>query len=183
MNGDARLALMVSVSTFVGWPQQNGVKKWSAENPPRFEEFPVNERWHAKPAPVKLSTRSERMFKTILTNASKNEADFSGHYRITYWMCGSNCAAAALIDLRTGEVFQPPLADPNGRGWDRWIMCAGKFGGTDDEFHLDSRLMIVRCGMNYSERLHANFPDAHYFLWDGTRFRQLLFIPGKHLAN
>ncbi len=43
---------------------------------------------------------------------------------------------------------------------------------------LDSRLMIIRCGMNYSEELQKNLPDTYYFVWESNRFRQLLKIPG-----
>jgi hypothetical protein len=84
-----------------------------------------------------------------------------------------------LLDLQTGDVYQLPLAKTNGRGWERWIMCTASFEGADDEFHIDSRLMIVRCGMNYSERLRKNVPDTYYFLWEADHFRQLVYISGK----
>jgi len=119
------------------------------------------------------------MFRTNLAEGAKGPPTFAGHYRMTYWMCGSNCAAAALIDLDTGEVIPPPLAKPNGKGWERWIKCPASFEGTGDEFRLDSRLMIVRCGLNYSERLQKNIPDTYYFVLDQGAFRQILFVPGK----
>jgi hypothetical protein len=153
--------------------------KYTAKNPPRFQDFPVAEVWNRPPAPLKLTTSSERMFKTRLTEANRQPAAFAGHYTMAFWGCGSVCSAAALIDLKTGEVYQPPLATPNGAGWERWIMCPGSFEGTDDEFHINSRLMIVRCGMNYSERLQKNIPDMWYFVWEQNRFRELLFVPGK----
>ena len=57
--------------------------------------------------------------------------------------------------------------------------CTACFEGTDNEFHVDSRMMIVRCGLNYSERLQKNVPDTYYFLWEGDHFRQLLYVSGK----
>lgn len=158
-------------------------QQWTAKNPPRFEDYPVSETWNGTAAPLKLTTRSERMFKTQLTNAAKEPPNFAGHYRITYWGCGSNCSAGALVDLQTGEVFPPALAKSNGTGWERWIECTACFEGANDEFHLDSRLMIVRCGLNYSERLQQNVPDVHYFVWEGGRFRQILFISGKQAGH
>jgi hypothetical protein len=145
----------------------------------RFEDFPVTEKWNQTRTALKLTTASERMFRTNLTNAAKEPPNFAGHYRITYWGCGSVCSAGALIDLQTGDVYQLPLAKTNGRGWERWIMCTASFEGADDEFHIDSRLMIVRCGMNYSERLRKNVPDTYYFLWEADHFRQLVYISGK----
>jgi hypothetical protein len=153
--------------------------KYDAKRPPHFQDFPATEIWKQPPAPLKLATGSERMFRTQLTNAAKRPADFAGHYTMAFWGCGSNCSAAALIDLKMGAVYQPPLATPDANGWDRWIMCPGSFEGTGDEFHVDSRLMIVRCGMNYSEQLQKNVPDTWYFLWEQNGFRQLLYISGK----
>jgi hypothetical protein len=146
---------------------------------PRFEDYPAKEAWSGAPANLKLTTRSERLFRTNLTKAAKETPNFAGHYRVTYWGCGSNCSAAALIDLQTGIVSPPPRSTPNGSGSDRWIMCTACFAGAGDEFRLDSRLMIVRCGLNFSERLQKNIPDTYYFLWEGNRFRRLLHVSGR----
>ena len=43
--------------------------------------------------------------------------------------------------------------------------------------------MIVRCGLNYSERLQKNVPDVYYYVWDDNRFHQLLFVSGKRSGN
>ena len=150
---------------------------------PRFEDYPVKEVWQGVPANLRLTTRSERMFRTNLTTAAKEPPNFAGHYRLTYWGCGSFCSAGAVIDLRTGVVFPPPLATPNGTGWERWIMGTASFEGANDEFHIDSRLLIFRCGQNYSERLQKNIPDTYYFLWEGDQFRQILFVSGKASAK
>jgi hypothetical protein len=154
----------------------------SAQGPgkvPRFEDFPVTESWHSSTVPLKLTTRSERLFRTKLTNAAKKLPNFAEHYRIVYWGCGSNRSAGAMVDLQTGKVFPLPSAKPDGSGWERWIVCTAAFEGIDDEFHLDSRLMIARCGLNYSERTRKNVPDTYYFLLEGDRFRQLLHLQGK----
>ena len=175
---------MACVLAVSAWAQQPNPRppqtpKFDSNRLPRFEDFPVVETWNRPPAPLKLTTRSERMFRTQLTNAARDLPNFAAHYRIAYWGCGSNCSAGALVDLQTGDVFPPPLAKANGNGWERWIMCTACFDGANDEFHLDSRLMIVRCGLNYSERLAKNVPDVYYFVWEDSRFRQLLHISGK----
>jgi hypothetical protein len=145
---------------------------------PRIEDYPVTDVWHGTPAPVKLTTRSERLFRTNLTNAAKEPPNFAGHYRFTFWGCGSLCGAAALVDLQTGIVYPPPLG-AHGSGWSRWIMSPASFEGSGVDFRPDSRLVIVRGGINYSDRLKANVPDVYYLLWEGERFRQLLFISGR----
>jgi len=113
-----------------------------------------------------------------LTNAAKEPPNFAGHYRFTFWGCGSNCAAGAVIDLQTGTVYPPPLGD-HGDGWSRWMIAATMSNGSAIDFHPDSRLVVVRGGINYSERLKANIPDVWYFVWERDRFRQLLFKSGK----
>ena len=131
----------------------------SAQKPlPRFEDWPAPTDWKGPAAVPKLTNRDERMFRTRLLQASHEPANFAGRYRITYWGCGSECAAAAVIDLETGNVFPPPLAKANGSGWEHWITCPASFEGTGDEFRPDSRLMIVRCGLNFDEQLQRNCP-------------------------
>jgi len=117
------------------------------------------------------------MFRTRLSDAAKEPANFGGHYRFTVWGCGSNCAAGAVIDLRTGSVFPPPLGGKES-GWDRWIISPGMLEGSGIDFRTESRLVIIRGGLNYVESLHKNVPDVYYFVWDDQRFREILRIPG-----
>ena len=144
---------------------------------PRFEDYPQPTDWHGPVAPIKLITRSERMFRTRLTEASQEQPDFAGHYKFAGWGCGSNCGAGAIVDLQTGEVYAPPLGG-KGEGWQRWISCTALFDGTGYEYHPNSRLMIVRCGWNFDQD-GKNRPDVYYLLWEKTQFRQLLHIPAK----
>jgi len=145
---------------------------WAAADLPRFEEYPSPTDWRGPAAAVKLITRSEQMFRTLLLEAGRQPPNFAGHYRITYWGCGSNCSASAVVDLQTGDIY-PPFLGGKGQGWERWISCTASFEGTDDEFYLDSRLMIVRCGLNVDPN-GKNKPDLYYLLWEGTKFKELL---------
>src|SRR5215472_13294385 len=71
---------------------------------PEFVDYPARTDWHGPPAPVKLLTSSERMFRTYLTEASKQPRHFAGHYRIVCRGCGFLCGASAVIDLQTGGL-------------------------------------------------------------------------------
>jgi len=57
------------------------------------------------------------------------------------------------------------------------ITCV--FAAAAVDFRLNSRLAVVKSGINYSEALKANVPDEYYFVWEDNRFRQLLFLSGK----
>ena len=82
--------------------------------------------------------------------------------------------AGAVIDLETGIVYPPPLG-ADGEGWKRWNSCSSAYEGSGYENSVNSRLIIVRCGLNIDSN-GKNRPDAHYFLWEGTRFREIRLI-------
>ena len=151
---------------------------YDTKHPPQFEDFPIAEKWTPPAVAVRLTTASEKMFRTNLTNASKEPPNFAGHFRFTFWGCGSNCGAGAVVDLSTGSVFPPPLGGKDG-GWDRWIISSGFLEGSGVDYRLNSRLVVVKCGFNYCDGDKANSPDRYYFVWESGRFRRLLFVSGK----
>ena len=63
-------------------PSGSRTPNYDAKHPPRFEDFPVAEKWTPPAVPIKLMTPSERMFRTSLTNASKEPPTFAGHFRV-----------------------------------------------------------------------------------------------------
>ena len=143
--------------------------------PPRFEDFPAQSDWSGPRTAVKLATPSERMFRTKLTDASKEPPDFAGHFRVALWGCGSQCVAGGIVDLETGVVYPPPLGGP-GKGWDRWIFASGIGVGPEVplfEYRRDSRLFLLRRGSATT----LGIIDLHYFEWTGTGFRKLVQIP------
>lgn len=148
---------------------------------PRFEDYAVQEAWSGPVAPVRLVTHSERMFRTNLTNAAKEAPNFEGHYRITFWGCGSVCSAGAMIDLKSGSVH--PLPQHVGStGWGRWNDCAASFENTGTDFRLNSRLIVDRCGMNTDDN-GVNHPDTFYSVWEGTRFRLLAHVEAPRFSK
>lgn len=94
---------------------------------PRFEDYPAPTDWHGPAAPVRLVIRSERMFQARLTEGAKKPPVFAGHYSFPGWGCGSVCIAGAIIDLQTGDVYAPPLAQKGWEGAAHWISCTAAF--------------------------------------------------------
>ncbi len=134
----------------------------------------MKEHWRGPAARLKLRTHSERMFRTQLRNAAQRPPAFAGRYTVAAWGCGSECAAGAIIDLRTGAVYPPPLGG-RGLGWERWIYCSSMAEGNGLEYRPDSRLMVLRCGWNHDKE-GQNHPDVYHFVWEGNHLRQLLHI-------
>jgi hypothetical protein len=142
---------------------------------PSFEDYPVPRDWSGKAAPLNLALPSERMFKTRLSKAASEPPNFADHFRFTSWGCGSNCAAGAFVDLETGRVVPPPLT-AGATGWDRWMFCWSAFQGAGVWTRPDSRLLIVRCGKTFIERLDDVVPDTYYFVWEDSRFKQVAHV-------
>ena len=143
---------------------------------PRFEDYAVIQIWHGTPAPIQLVTPAERTFRTRLTSASKEPANFAGHYRFAIWGCGSECISGAIIDLETGNVFSPPFAKDNSTAM-HFSVCQSAYENSGIDFRVNSRLLVLRCGLKYSERLQTNVPDGYYFVWEGERFKEILHVP------
>lgn len=154
---------------------------WKAtDTASEIEDYPVAEKWTGPAAPVKLTSPLKRLFRTNLREAAKKPPNFAGHYSFTYWGCGTRCVGGAIVDLQTGSVFPLPLAG-KGTGEEYWIFCVSLYDKGGVEHHLDSRLMIIRCGGMADEEA-VNTPDEYYFLWETDHFRRLLVIKGagKH---
>jgi hypothetical protein len=151
-------------------PEQN------IEKLPKFEDFLVTEAWTGPPAVVKLTSHEEHLFKTSLREAAKQPPNFAGHFRFVPWGCGTFCSGGAVIDLKTGEVVQPPLAK-RVLGEEHWIFCVSMFKNGGTEYRRESSLFVLRCG-GKSDQDGNNTPDTYYFNFIGGQFRQLVHIPG-----
>jgi hypothetical protein len=83
----------------------------------RFSDFPVDTYEAKKKAAINYSSNvTARQFKTIITNTYNNEGlNFGGHYCFVEWGCGSPCQSSAIVDLKTGIVYDGPSA---GYGYD-----------------------------------------------------------------
>src|SRR5579862_3650156 len=96
--------------------------------------------------------------------------------RISMWRFG------ALVDLPTGTVFPPPSA-ATGDEWKRWNMSPAFSEGSGVDSKVDSRLLVVKGGINPTYVVKDNVPDVYFSIWELERFQQLLFISGKHASN
>ena len=142
-------------------------RPWSEKHRPRFEDFRVVNIWRGVAAPVRLKLPAGLEWRVDLNKEARAPVNFAGRYKFAIWMCGSNCAGGAIIDLPTGEVFQPPL----GKGGD-WSVSAGMFQDPAIEFRPNSRLVIIRTGTTAP-------PDTYYLVWEGNHFQRILFIAGR----
>ena len=149
------IALLILLLFLSGEPLSQG------QSLPRFESYPVSERFSATPAPAIITHVRARLFRTMITTQAKGQPNFAGHYHLATWGCGSDCQGLALIDARTGQVYFNPRA----------LDVAGVPFQDEDrlQFRPDSRLLIISGWVDgvggYQEE--AKF----YYVWENNRFR------------
>ncbi|HEX7956910.1 MAG TPA: hypothetical protein VF508_08215, partial [Pyrinomonadaceae bacterium] len=114
------------------------------------------------PAPVRLRSRRDRNYRTMLREGASAGPNFAGRYTFVHWGCGTGCAQMGVVDAKTGRVYFPPVEymdivdTENEAERSRW-------------FRLDSRLL--RITQNYYDG--AGGYKAYYYLFDRGRFRLL----------
>jgi hypothetical protein len=133
---------------------------------PKFEDFKVTEVFKGVPAVPILRTAHQRSYRTVIRLAAKKGPNFAGHYTIAQAGCGSDCRVNALIDLKSGDVFDEPF----------------KVGVPLPVRHVDLPSEEIIEGMSF--RLASRFlivrgcPEekncaSYYLEWTGTKFRLL----------
>lgn len=123
---------------------------------PRFEDFPIAEKFRGNPASVNLRSHPyARMFRTMLRETAKIGANFAGHYAVNYWGCGTECIRIGIIDLRTGKAYISQF-----------------FASVGVASRIDSRLLIVAPPEKIKEIYQEDVPEyiySRYYVWKNGR--------------
>ena len=97
------------------------------------------------------SNQTARRYRKVLKQTYKSEGiNFAGHYCLAYWGCGSPCQECAIIDTRTGKVYDGPSAG-NGYG-----------------YHKDSRMLIVNPPDSNGWYLNVPYAIPGVYIWNDT---------------
>ncbi len=149
-----RIALLVAATTLA--------HNATAQQRPRFEDYPVRGSFIGTPSPVDLRSHPKaRLFRTMLRNGAKTGPNFAGYYTIVHWGCGSDCRMIAVVDCRNGRVYFAPFTVSPGIGQD---------------FRIDSNLFIAnppeRSGFKPGDPMLDQYQPS-WHVWRGGRFVQL----------
>lgn len=126
---------------------------------PRFEDFPVNEKFKTKPAAVRLASREAKKYRTVIREGASKGPNFAGHFTIVEWGCGAGCVQFAIVNAITGAVLMPPFyVGPRS-------LVEGQTAEPDEplQYRLDSKLLIVSGSRNEKGE------GIYYYKWDGKR--------------
>jgi hypothetical protein len=129
--------------------------------PPRFEDFPISERFHGKPMPVRLASREARRYRTAIREGVKEGPNFAGHYTIVEIGCGSACVLFAVVDAKTGAVYFQPFPISYGMMEDQKELLKSY----PQHFRIDSRLLVV-----YGSRKNDG-KGMYFYKWERDRFK------------
>jgi hypothetical protein len=141
--------------------------KVTAQNltPPTFVDFAASSSYDGNSSMPKLSTPEARQYRTRLTEASSQKANFSGHYIVAQWGCGTECISGAVLDALSGEVTFFPFG---------YVCCWGNVKSDFEpiSFRQSSRLIV------FSGQLRGKgLLGMHYFTFDNGRFKLVRSIP------
>ena len=143
-------------------------ESFGQQRQPQFKDYPVSEAYIAANAPLVLK-HEDRMFRTRLREASRENPNFAGHYILTAWGCGTTCLMGAVIDAKTGRVY-----------WWNFTICCWPSDVDDKflpiEFHLNSSLIVFSGARNEKE----GDDGAHFYKFERGRFMHLRSILKDH---
>ena len=73
----------------------------------------LTKRFKGKPAPPKLVSPVDRLFRTMIRQGASKGPNFAGHYTIAEWGCGSSCVSIALMDAKDDTIFNISMSGKN----------------------------------------------------------------------
>jgi hypothetical protein len=152
---------------------------------PRFDDHTVTEEFTGTPADPILNTPEKRRYRARIRQGVSNGQDvwsgnwknpaiapgpnFAGHYFIIRWGCGSECVTMAIVDARTGIVYEPPLAAKGSL-----FLPLDSLSHMEVDFRINSSLIVLRDACrDFRDRRTCGL---YYFDWQDNRFRLLKFV-------
>jgi len=75
---------------------------------PRFEDYPAGDTLRVAPVAPKLINLDDQRFRTALRRGAAKGPNFAGAFTVVLWGCGTSCQSGAVIDARTGRVWNLP---------------------------------------------------------------------------
>jgi hypothetical protein len=120
--------------------------------------------YSVRPEEIKLNKKLDfsnyeykKLYRTSTANdVNEHGMNFAGHFCFAFWGCGSPCKLSAVVDLKTGKVYN------------------GVESGLGYSFRKDSRLLIVNPPDStnwYDVTVPYAIPEAYE--WTGTKFRRI----------
>lgn len=102
----------------------------------KFEDYSVQNTQGVLAKRITLKGKNQK-YKTLLSELSKQEINFAGHYVLDSFGCGGGCQALAIYNAKTGYGFLHP------QNFSDCYSQTHGFISRDYEFRNNSRLLVV----------------------------------------
>lgn len=128
---------------------------------PQFESFRINE--SVPPGEnngrLRFGDKKINKYKTVIAHDADRGVNFSGHFRVVTWGCGTDCHQFAIVDIKKRTVFMSSIIE----------LIAGSTGNDENRvyFRPDSSLIIFNGSIN--DEIEGKF----FFNWKSGR---LIFL-------
>ena len=141
-----------------------------AVRPPAFDDYPVPNRWHGKPAAPQFDGKrqpdNDQRARETIELQSEDGPNFAGRFTIAHWSCDTGCFRIVVIDAPSGRIFRdmPFAALDIGYNHDTE---EHRYGGLS--FRAASSMLVAEGCFDGETR---DRPDCarRYYRWDGIRF-------------
>src|SRR5882724_818456 len=141
---------------------------------PAFEDHPVANRYHGKPAVPQWSGSglpdSEARARETVEIEAETGPNFAGHFTIARWGCDTGCFRIVVIDTPTGRLFRDMPFATLDIGYDHETE-EHRYAGLS--FRAASSLLIAEGCFDGEARVargEAQDCARRYYKWEGTKF-------------
>ncbi|AYO57357.1 hypothetical protein CO230_03990 [Chryseobacterium sp. 6424] len=152
------VALTFATLTINAQTKENSVEGYS------FAKYPAKTEKVTK-AKLNLTSNSlGKTYKTQISNQYKTEKiNFGGHYVLTFWGAGAGLTQGAMIDAKTGKIYELPLTEQNS-------IRDCVYNDNENIFYKpDSNLFATfKCEPNKDEKIKLTYS---FYKWDGKQFK------------
>ncbi len=145
-------------------------------NASSFEAFavPRSEVFKGTPASPRFKTPGQRNYRTMIRLTAEKGSNFAGHFAVAEWGCGTACVQMAIVDVRSGDVYEGPFG----------VLPFGGhiYLGTGNEedhvgvFYKQNSTLFIAAGCPKYRNCGTYFYD-----WKGSQFKLLRRVPMKPL--
>lgn len=102
------IAFIFAIQISNAQTKENSVEGYS------FAKYPAKTEKITKTKLNLASNSLGKTYKTQISNQYKSEKiNFGGHYVLTFWGVGAGLTQGAMVDAKTGKIYELPLTEEN----------------------------------------------------------------------
>ena len=145
----------------------------------KFESYPAKILSEQKAKLNLSSNKLGKTFRTAITQGYKNgKINFGGHYIIIFWGAGAGMSDGAMVDTRTGIIYNLPLTEENS--------YRGVYYDNNDNIKHKKNSYLFMCYSSKTNETDENKIDLSYFYYkfnDMTKKFNLVANNEKTVVN